>query len=261
MVAERALLESSPKDKARLDSSNGLLRLLWARSGDPRPVSTAPIRSKPYRTYDPRRDAPEPEGSHVPMALAALHATDRARFDDVVSAIATYGKQSGLFSKLNVKRLGQKPGDPFQLFVTVGKHAFNLTDVGYGVSQILPILFDTLTAPSGQTFLLQQPEVHLHPRAQAALGSVLASQAASRKQTFLVETHSDYVVDSVRMSVRDGGAASLSHRDVVILYFERKEGQATVHAIDLDARGNLVNAPPNYRDFFLAEERRLLGIG
>jgi predicted ATPase len=129
------------------------------------------------------------------------------------------------------------------------------------VSQILPILFDSLEAPPGQTFLLQQPEVHLHPRAQAALGSVLVAQAADRRQTFVVETHSDHLVDRVRMDVREKrGATPLSPEDVVILYFERKEGRATVHPIKIDAQGNLIDVPAGYRDFFMLEERRLLGI-
>src|SRR5881396_1662040 len=76
---------------------------------------------------------------------------------------------------------------------------FNLVDVGYGVSQALPILVDTLQRPAAdEVFLLQQPEVHLHPRAQAELGSFFVSQAG-KKRRFVIETHSDYLVDRVRM--------------------------------------------------------------
>jgi AAA domain, putative AbiEii toxin, Type IV TA system/AAA domain len=226
-----------------------------------RPLAGAPIRSKPERTYDPKRGLREPEGSHVPMELAALNATDPEQFRKLVQEIAEYGKAANLFTKVDVKRLGKKSGDPFQLLVAAGKGAFNLRDVGYGVSQILPILVDTLTAPKGQTFLLQQPEVHLHPRAQAALGSLIVNQAARRKQTFIVETHSDHLVDRVRMDVRTRkGKQALTARDVMILYFERRGGQATIHPIEVDDSGGLVNVPPGYRQFFLDEERRLLGL-
>jgi len=226
-----------------------------------RPFAGAPVRSKPERTYDPKRGLPEPEGSHVPMELAALNATDPDQFRKLVHEIAEYGKAANLFTKLDVKRLGRKSGDPFQLLVTAGKLAFNLRDVGYGVSQILPILVDTLTAPENQTFLLQQPEVHLHPRAQAALGSLIVNQAARRKQTFIVETHSDHLVDRIRMDVRKrDGDNTLKASDVIILYFERQEGRATIHPIELDDNGELVGVPPGYRRFFLDEERRLLGL-
>jgi hypothetical protein len=226
-----------------------------------RPLAGAPIRSKPERTYDPKRGLREPEGSHVPMELAALNATNPEQFRKLVHEIAEYGKAANLFAKLEVKRLGKKSGDPFQLLIAADKLAFNLRDVGYGVSQILPILVDTLSAPQGQTFLLQQPEVHLHPRAQAALGSLIVNQAMKRKQTFIVETHSDHLVDRIRMDVRKrDGEKALAARDVIILYFERQDGRATIHPIELDDNGDLVGVPPGYRRFFLDEERRLLGL-
>jgi hypothetical protein len=225
-----------------------------------RPFAGAPIRSRPERTYDPKRGLREPEGSHVPMDLATLNATEPEAFKDLIQHMASFGKDGNLFTKLEVKRLGKKAGDPFQLMVAVDKFAFNVRDVGYGVSQILPILVDTLRAPNRSTFLLQQPEVHLHPRAQAALGSLLVEHASRYGQTFIVETHSDHLVDRVRMEVRDGNL-KLKPSDVVILYFERSGGKATIHPIEMDASGNFVDVPKGYRDFFLEEERRLLGLG
>jgi predicted ATPase len=257
-------LRASPRRDDRLPTDK-MQRLLFElledgiSRRDPRPIAGAPIRSKPIRTYDPKRETQEPEGSHVPMELATLHDASPEEFEGLASQLATYGKDANLFSKLQVKRLGKKVGDPFQLLIAADRYPFNLRDVGYGVSQVLPILVDTLTAPKGQTFLLQQPEVHLHPRAQAALGSLLVEQAARRGQTFVVETHSDHLVDRVRMDIRDG-RSTLKAKDVVILYFERQGGQATVHPITIDKQGNLVDVPKGYRRFFLEEERRLLGI-
>ncbi|MCC7173433.1 MAG: AAA family ATPase, partial [Planctomycetes bacterium] len=163
------------------------------------------------------------------MDLATLHATSPEDYSTLTNSIAKYGRDANLFARLDVRRRGRKPGDPFQLMVAVDRFAFNLVDVGYGVSQILPILVDTLRAPARQTFLLQQPEVHLHPRAQAALGSLLVTHAKDRHQTFIVETHSDYLVDRVRMDVRD---SKLPHDEVVILYFQRDGRKATIHTIN-----------------------------
>ena len=77
-------------------------------------------------------------------------------------------------------------------------------------------------------FLLQQPEVHLHPRAQAALGSLFCNLAASGKQ-IIVETHSDYVLDRVYMDIRDS-KTDLEADDVSILYFERDELDVNIHS-------------------------------
>jgi predicted ATPase len=101
--------------------------------------------------------------------------------------------------------------------------------------------------------LLQQPEVHLHPRAQAALGSFFARIAAISQ--VMVETHSDYLVDRIRSQV---AAGLISASKVLILYFELADGATTVHPIHLDDHGNLIDPPPSYRDFFFEEEIRVL---
>lgn len=262
-VVQNALLgPKAAQRRKQLDAS--VFELMpggFSSAVPPRPIAGAPIRSKPERTYNPRRETQEPEGSHTPMQLATLHATSKEEFETLARELVRYGREANLFSKIDVKRLGKKAGDPFQVLIAVEKFAFNMRDVGYGVSQILPILVDTLTAPTQQTFLLQQPEVHLHPRAQAALGSLLVEQAGTRRQTFIVETHSDYLLDRVRMDVRQKRSSkSISSTDVIILYFERVAGKATVQPIELDEQGNLSNPPPHYRDFFLNEERKLLGF-
>ena len=74
---------------------------------------------------------------------------------------------------------------------------------------------------------------------------------------FLVETHSDYIVDRIRISVRKG---LLKPDDVSILYFEPEGAAVTIHNLTLDEDGNLQNAPAGYRDFFLKETDRLLGF-
>jgi predicted ATPase len=233
--------------------------VLWRTKGSigSRPYAFAPVRTRPQRTYDPITGIDRPEGSHVPMILASASLTEPERWREIFSALDAFGSQSGLFSKVEVRRLGQSEGDPFQIQVHVGGNAVNLIDVGYGVSQVLPIVVDCLRGEEGGTFLLQQPEVHLHPRAQAELGSFLGVLAKQQKKRFVIETHSDYLVDRIRMDIRDG--KGLKPEDVSLLYFERKNGQANIHRLTLDEHGNLLDPPPGYRDFFLGEERRFLG--
>lgn len=219
----------------------------------------APVRTQPQRTYDPLKETPLPEGSHVPMTLARLHASESSTWKLLKTAIEDFGKVAGLFTDLDVRRLGKHESDPFQIVVKVAGPASNLVDVGYGVSQILPIIVDILRGEEGRTFLLQQPEVHLHPRAQAELGTFLATVAKTQKKRFVVETHSDYIVDRIRMDVRD--RKILKAEDVIILYFERERGKTTIHPIEIDEFGNLKNVPKGYRAFFLEEDRRFLEGG
>jgi predicted ATPase len=134
----------------------------------------------------------------------------------------------------------------------------NLADVGYGVSQALPVVVQSVIGPSNGILLLQQPEVHLHPKAQAALGTFFAQLVASQQKQFIIETHSDYLVDRVRQEVAQG---TLDPSDVALLFFERGERGSKVVRIEIDRMGNLATAPKKYREFFLKEQMRLLTRG
>ncbi len=104
--------------------------------------------------------------------------------------------------------------------------------------------------------LFQQPEMHLHPSAQAALGSLFCSTAASGRQ-LIVETHSDYIIDRILLDIRDK-RTKLKPEDVSILYFERGDRDVTIHSIRIDAEGNVLDAPDGYRKFFKDELNRVI---
>ena len=221
----------------------------------------APVRSKPKRTYDPSRPTPDPEGDYVPMYLANLVAQDEAQWETLKCLLETYGKSSGLFDEISIKRLGKRDSEPFQVQVRKfsGKRKGpprNLIDVGYGVSQVLPIVTELLRDDVSPMSLLQQPEVHLHPSAQAALGSLLCQIAGPERQ-LVVETHSDHLLDRVRMDVRDG-VAGLKPSDVSILFFERNDLDVKIHSLEIDEEGNVLGAPDGYRSFFMEETSRSL---
>jgi predicted ATPase len=231
--------------------------LLWSLAGRAteasQSLSFAPIRTKPKRTYDQVVEDFVPEGEHIPFVLSSVLASSSGR-----AALEEYGRESGLFSHVEVKRLGKSPSDPVQVMVANAGRPANLIDVGYGVSQALPLVVQGILASPGTLMLLQQPEVHLHPRAQAALGSFFVTLHTTGGKDFVVETHSDYIVDRVRQEVAKGTVASA---DVLILYFENDGSSTTIHPISLDDLGNVQNAPPSYRDFFLHEEIELLSRG
>ena len=171
--------------------------------------ASAPVRSKPRRTYDPSRPTRDPEGDYIPMYLAHLYFQDKEKWNRLKIALENFGKASGLFNEISVKPLGHKESGPFQIQVRgFGKARRkgpqrNLIDVGYGVSQVLSVIIELLRSDAPQRFLLQQPEAHLHPSAQAALGSLFCQVAGPERQ-LVVETHSDHLIDRVRMDVRDG---------------------------------------------------------
>lgn len=220
-------------------------------------VPVAPLRSKPKRTYDPVRETASPDGEHIPMLMMRLDRTNKSGWNLLHDDLVDFGQESGLFSDIKVRSHGKQMSDPFQLQVKVRSGSYaNIVDVGYGVSQSLPILVD-VRSERQCVFLLQQPEVHLHPRAQAGLAELFVESFRRSRNRFLIETHSDYIVDRVRILVR---RQIIKPSDVSILYFEPRGNSVKIHNIRVDRDGNINGAPDGYRDFFITETDRLLGF-
>ena len=183
------------EDKGRFDS---LVRRPGFLLASQRPFASAPVHSKPLRTYDPSDPTSEPEGANVPMYLSTAFFEDRKSWAALKNALEEFGHAAGLFDEISVRPLGKRGSEPFQVHVRkYGRRAKgpmrNLIDVGYGVSQVLPVITELFRERETPMFLLQQPEVHLHPSAQAALGSLFC-RVAARDRQLVVETHSDHLV-------------------------------------------------------------------
>lgn len=226
--------------------------------------ASAPVRSKPQRTYDPSRPIHDPEGDYAPMYLADTYfQVTTEEWINLKKRLEGFGKDSGLFDEISIKQLGQRGSRPFQVQIRKSGPRLkgpphNLTDVGYGVSQVLPIITELLREDTPNLVLLQQPEVHLHPSAQAALGSLFCQIARSDRQ-LVVETHSDYLLDRIRSDVRDK-KTDLAPDDISILFFERNDLDVTIHSLRIDEEGNIQDEPPAYRDFFMQETANLLRL-
>lgn len=223
--------------------------------------ASAPVRSTPQRTYELSRPIRDFEGRHVPNCLAHLCYHQEEEWDRIKRMMEKFGRTSGLFDRINIKRLGATGGAPFQVEIGLSQNGTgvpdrNLTDVGYGVSQVLPVLTEVLRRDARQLLMFQQPEVHLHPRAQAALGSLFCNMAGKDRQ-IIVETHSDYILDRIRMDIRDE-ECELQHGDVAVLFFDRSGPSVKIHPIKLDPAGNIVDPPQSYRQFFMQEINRLV---
>lgn len=218
-------------------------------------MAFAPMRSRPKRTYDQLSDEFSPEGDHVPLLLARATDPNNKQAKALHDALRDFGTYSEMFTDIGVKQLGRGSGDPFQVQVSIKSKKTNLMDVGYGVSQILPLIVDAQRASANTMLLLQQPEVHLHPKAQAALGSMIKDWVSKSKKTVVVETHSDYLVDRLRLEVKRG---HLKPSDIKIFFLEKKSSQTKLHFLEIDEQGNVLNAPDGYRDFFLREHMALL---
>ena len=188
-----------------------------------------------------------------PRRLYSSHPLGGADAQADFGAINDLGRRLGIFDGIEVRQSGRKD---FEVRVDVSGASRNLQDVGYGVASVLPALKAMASAPGSSVFLLQQPEVHLHPTAQAALVGMMARS----DHAFVVETHSDHVLDWFRILAKEG---TLLPSDVAIIYFESAPDDPTetrLHQISLDSRANMSGQPRGYRRFFSTETARLLGF-
>jgi len=170
-----------------------------------------------------------------------------------ISTINNFGRKLGLFRQLKVKKTSH---DQFEVLINVSGSFHNLIDVGFGVTSLLPLIATICNVSSRSLFLLQQPEVHVHPSAQADLIKMISRSDHS----FVIETHSDHIIAWLRILVKE---KVLEPSDVAIIYFERvpeDESSSYLHQISLDQHANLIGQPKSYRQFFSTETNRLLGF-
>lgn len=205
-----------------------------------------PLPREPLPTY------PAPAG--VYWRERGYAANPIPRWDDSLREyLSGAGQELGLFSEIDVSA---GPGAHYEIRVRQSTEWYNVVDTGFGVSSILPLLHAMYVQPEGTTFLLQQPEVNIHPSAQARLAEMMAKSP----YRFVIETHSDHLIDTFRICVMED---VLPPGELRIAYFERDtEREASlIHNISVDAAGNFDGAPASYRRFFLDQTDRLLGLG
>lgn len=134
----------------------------------------------------------------------------------------------------------------------------NLADVGFGVSQVLPVLVALLAAEPGQLVYLEQPELHLHPRAQVALAGPLV-EAAKRGVRVVAETHSDLLLLAVQTAVAKG---EIAPDQVMLHWFERDdEGVSHVTSQEPDETGAFADWPVDFGAVRIQAERELIAAG
>lgn len=217
----------------------------------------APIRAKPLPLYSGGKQAFSPEGSHAPFILKEIISAKKDE-SEILKMLNEYGQESGLFDSISATTYGDKKISPFELAIEKNKTKYKISSVGYGVSQILPIITELLLNQSSQMITIQQPEVHLHPKAQASFGAFLYKIALKfKKRKFVVETHSDYVIDRFRYQLK----VETTKIDSQILFFKNNGKNNIVNAISINTDGKYnENEIDEFRSFFINESFKVMEI-
>ncbi|MCS6871550.1 MAG: DUF3696 domain-containing protein [Anaerolineae bacterium] len=164
-------------------------------------------------------------------------------------AVADWLQYMGLIQRYELVDYG-KLGVFLQIFVKGVSKPLDLTSVGFGTSQVLPILVQGLLTPEGGLFIVEQPEVHLHPKLQSSLAYFFYSLSRRNVQC-IVETHSDHIVNQLRVLV----AKMPQLRQHIRIYFASRspEEGTTFEEVRLGKTGAIKNWPQD----FLSEADKL----
>ena len=119
-----------------------------------------------------------------------------------------------------------------------------LTDVGFGVSQILPVITLCYYAPEGSILLLEQPEIHLHPSVQAGLADVFIDAIKRRNVQIIVESHSEHLLRRLQRRIAE---EAFPASDAALYFCSMSEGHSQAERLSLDLFGSIENWP---KDFF-----------
>jgi len=217
------------------------------------------LRGNPQRNYPKTASGPLFPGTfenYVASTIAQWQSTN----DDHLSRLGSALEDMGLTWKVEAKPVEDTQVELRVARLVHGKRGgaydlVSIADVGFGVSQSLPVVVALIAAKPGQVVYLEQPEIHLHPRAQRRLAHVL-SDAANRGVTVVAETHSGLLLKEIQTIVATG---KLSTDKVKLHWVQRQEdGRTVVTPADLDENGAYGDWPEDFDDVELDAEKAYL---
>ncbi|MYE25880.1 MAG: DUF3696 domain-containing protein [Chloroflexi bacterium] len=134
----------------------------------------------------------------------------------------------------------------YEATATIAGVESSLSDVGFGISQVLPVITMLMSAPEGSIILLEQPELHLHPNAQAALADLMLEVAETRNLQLIVESHSEHIVRRLQRRIAEASPAFATPENIKMYYCQPGEGGATIDEVDMDRFGQISNWPEKF---------------
>jgi predicted ATPase len=217
-----------------------------------------PLRDKLMRQYTWTGEAPENVGwkgeQTIPSILAArdriLSAGTKKRQRPLIYIVAQWLQRMGLIEHFELKQIAPRRREYEVLVKTFGtKECVNITDVGFGVSQFLPVLVQCYYAPPGSVIIIEQPEIHLHPSAQSWLADLFIEVIHSREHgtsrgiQLIIESHSEHFLRRLQRRIAE---EYLDANEVAAYYCEGSATGSKIRPLDVDQFGNIRNWPDRF---------------
>lgn len=221
-----------------------------------------PLRTKPRRIYSWAGHAPEDVGHAGENAIACiLAAADRTistghkmRRKPLLELIASKLLEMELIDNFRVKPISRHRQEyEVKVCVKGSQDWVDLPDVGFGISQVLPVLVQCFYAEPGSVIVMEQPEIHLHPKAQALLADVMIDVINSKENgedrniQLIIETHSEHFLPRLQRRIAEKTREKAIANEQVSAYFARLDGsKARLEPLEIDLLGNIRNWPVDF---------------
>lgn len=217
-----------------------------------------PLRHRPERSYTWSGENPDDVGFAGENSIKAmLSASDRKisrglkmRSKPFGILIAEWLKEMRLIDSFQVDPVAPNKRDYEVLVRTIGSvHPVNLPDVGFGVSQVLPVLVQCFYAPAWSTIVMEQPEIHLHPEVQASLADLFAEVIKAREEgkdrhtQLIIESHSEHFLRRLQRNIAEG---KIARKDVAAYFCKPSQAGSVLEELDVDTSGHIKNWPENF---------------
>jgi predicted ATPase len=221
----------------------------------------APLREYPKREYQWSGASPSHVGYRGEYTIHAILAatirnetrlipesSEEKPFQEV---IAYWLKKLGLIHEFALKEIAEGTG-LFRAIVKTSTESSEvfLTDVGFGVSQVLPALVLLYYVPEGSIILMEQPEIHLHPSVQSGLADAILQIAKQRNLQVIVESHSEHLLQRFQRRVAE---ESYPVEELKLYFCDSQHGESKLIDLDIDEYGDIRNYPDNFFGDEMAE--------
>ncbi|MXZ01680.1 DUF3696 domain-containing protein [Candidatus Poribacteria bacterium] len=202
-----------------------------------------PLREYPRRRYAWQGEHSRSVGQHGEDMVTALF-SGRIQFRDTEEQIPRWLQRLDLIDSYRLNPVLNTERDyEFLVRKYKGGPEVRLTDVGFGVSQILPVLVLCYYVPEGSILILEQPEAHLHPKVQSELADLLIEVVKNRQLQIILESHSEHLLIRLMRRIAE---EQISAADTAFYFCEMNEGVSEIERLNVDDYGNITNWPQNF---------------
>lgn len=207
-----------------------------------------PLREAPKRYYEARQSTGRDFDKHGSLAIEKLY-NDQIGDSSLIGMVNKYFKELGLKYTIGVRTIGRNDSENLdmqslyavRLIENDSNCDVNIANVGFGISQILPIIVQSV-ASTNSIILIEQPELHIHPKLQTKLGQLFADCIqAPLNNHFVIETHSEHILRRIQKLIRH---KVIRHNDVSLIFVDRDQYGSKCLNLRLSQNGNLLDRFP-----------------